>query len=201
MVITQKSAFYKAGKRGLPECYQSLAAWPAVDDLQLTNAVVRRRYTRLRDATQLYLQNQPMNVVEEAAGITGRRFLRLFNRCLKTAPDGKIWGLRAMVKGMRIAPLQRIKPIAFHSDTRAGFQGAFDKLLRDYPDIEKDLLSELSRKRRGTFQPNHLSCRGAQRVFLRICLNHGIDTGSYPFCTKAKGASSLQRCWDKRAYR
>ncbi|MBY4791649.1 hypothetical protein [Burkholderia multivorans] len=159
----------------------------------ITDPSIRRRYQRLCTGLALYLQYQPLASVEAVTGLSRSRFLRLVSRCLAPAPDGRIWGLRACVRGTRLQPLQRKKPISYQADPRAGFQGAFHKLLVDHPKIEQLLISELAGSGIKHLQPNRLALRGIQRAFLRICCEQGIQASDYPFCTKAKGSRALRK--------
>jgi hypothetical protein len=170
--------------------------WPAVDEMLIVDLAKRRRYRRLVSAMQLYLGDKPLTDVEAAAGISRRRFLRLFNRCLEVAPDGRIWGLRALIAGTRLLALRRRKALTFHSDPRSGFQGAFRKLLTDNPGVEHDLIEELTRRGVGNLQPNRMAFRGVHRCFLKICKEHKIGNAEYPFCTEARGVRPLRRWFD-----
>ncbi|WP_199032458.1 hypothetical protein [Ralstonia sp. ASV6] len=129
------------------------------------------------------------------------RFLRIFNRCLQPAPDGRIWGLRACVRGTRTQPLRRVKAIGYHSDLRAGFQGAFNKLLREHPEIEDQLIKELKTPKtaKDRSQPNRLAFRDIHRAFLRISKEQGIPDTEYPFTTEARGAQALRK-WIKDVF-
>lgn len=191
----------ESGRRRLPECYRSVESWPSVDDLQLKDLATRRRYQRLCKGIDLYLQNQPLTSVEEATGLSRSRFLRIFNRCLQPAPDGRIWGLRACIRGARTQPLRRVKTIGYHRDLRAGFQGAFNKLLREHPEIEQQLIKELKRPKtaRDHPQPNRLAFRDIHRAFLRISTEQGIPNTEYPFTTEARGARALRK-WFKDVF-
>lgn len=196
MVTTQLSGVGERGRARIPEYYRKLENWPAVDDTLIEDASLRRRYLRLRDGIELYLEFQPLDVVQTATGLSTRRFLRLIERCLEVAPDGHIWGLRACVRGMRIRATRRRKLITFHGDPRAGFQGAFRQLLDHHPSIEKKLTIELTRRTRNHLQPNRLVFRGAQTIFERLCREEGIASSEYPFTTKTKGARALRE-WIK----
>lgn len=193
------SPTYGADERGrarIPECYRDLENWPAVDEELIENVADRRRYQRLCKGIALYLAFCPLDVVKEATGISTRRFLRLFDRCLNNAPDGRIWGFRACLRGARVRPMVRTKPIEYQADARAGFQGAFRQLLVKHPKIEERLEIELTRRARNIIQPNRLSFRGAHKIFQIICKDHGISENEYPFTTKAKGAGALRE-WIK----
>ncbi|CAJ0822664.1 hypothetical protein [Ralstonia flaminis] len=181
------------GRRRIPECYRSIESWPSVDDQLLKDLATRRRYQRLSKGIELYLHQQTLACVEEATGLSRSRFLRIFNRCLEPAPDGRIWGLRACIRGARTQPLRRIKAIEYHGDARAGFQGAFNKLLREHPKIEERLTEELKGAGKEKAQPNRLHFREVRKAFLRITEELGIPKTEYPFNTKARGARALRR--------
>jgi putative transposase len=192
MAKIPKSISAARGRNRVPEYYRSLDTWPGVSDEKIDDSKARRRYKRLRDAMQLYLEHKPLSDVEMVAGVTARRFLRLFDRCLDVAPDGRIWGLRALIRGTRVGPMRRRKPLTFHADARAGFQGAFRKLLEDHPQIERDLIATLLRRGSKNFQPNRMHFRGAHRAFIAICIEHGIAAADYPLCTKTKATAALR---------
>lgn len=81
----------------IPEEYLDIKEWPAVEESSLREKT-KSRYIRLREGVELYLSNHSMKDVCERAKIGKRRFHILIDRCLLAHRDGRIWGLRALIK-------------------------------------------------------------------------------------------------------
>jgi hypothetical protein len=77
MTSTLPSTTAERGRGRIPECYRTIESWPAVDESLLTDPSIRRRYRRLSNGLELYLQYQSLASVEAATGLSHSRFLRL----------------------------------------------------------------------------------------------------------------------------
>lgn len=181
------------GWHRIPECYRSIETWPTADESLLKGQKIRSRYRRLCAGIQLYLERRPLADVQAATSLSKRRFLSILGRCLQTAPDGRIWGLRACVSATRVNMPQRRKALAQHDDKHAGYQGAFRQLLREHPEVEAQLVKELSRKGAKSAGLKRLAFRGAHRAFLRICREAGISEDAYPLKQQSKAAWGLRK--------
>ncbi len=186
------------GRNKLPDCYRDMSLWPGFDDACLKDKK-RKRYIRLRDATALYLSGYPLAKVVRVAQVTERRFLRIFGRCFQLDEEGKILGCRAFVAGEFKSPPIRIAPITPGENSRAGFSGAFGKLLRDNPQIEDRLVTYLNGHGTKGLRPNKTLSRQLQRSFEKICREEGILENQYPFNTLARGGKALRE-WVNKKY-
>lgn len=180
--------------RHVPAEFRDYATWPTLEDSLLT-AKNQTRYRRFSDAIELKLAGHPAATVAAVAGVSEKEFSRVFKRCLALHPDGKIWGLRALAKGVRVfAPRRTAVLKRFEDKPSAGFSGLLGKLLADRPKIEEELLYELITSRRLVPSPNRATARWCHRVFLKLCEKHGVSKEDYPFNTQHLGRRAF-RIW------
>lgn len=181
------------GRDALPECYRDMSLWPAFDDSMLPSGT-KERYRRLRDGTCLYLQGKPLREVVGVAGVSERRFLRIFGRAFERDVTGQILGCRAFVKGCYVASPQRTSLKPPSADGKGGFYGAFRLLLKEYPQITAKLITYLNGYGLRGLRPNKVMFRRIRRKFEEICREEGVGARDYPLNTTEKGRRAL-RLW------
>src|SRR3546814_5390909 len=70
-------------------------------------------------------------------------------KCLQMAPDGAVYGFRALIPYIRTRPYQRNAELkAKRQHQQGGQSGALGALLRRFPDIEDDLVKCIRQDRK-----------------------------------------------------
>jgi putative transposase len=125
----------------------NLSVWPTVAEDAIKDPKRLEQYQRRRTAIQLLVSGASRREIVEKTKIDRVSVIRLFKRCLLVHPDGRLYGFRALIQGLRIAPYHRVAPVPLTSATsKSGASGAFNNLLRSFPDIDS-LLQDYVLKR------------------------------------------------------
>lgn len=178
----------------VPEAYRSFVAWPLLDE-SLLSSQNQGRYRRFSTAIEMRLAGQPAATVAAVARVSEKEFGRVFRRCLSLHSDGRIWGLRALLRGVRVQRAVRKAALTRFVDKPAsGYGGMLGKVFHERPKIEQDLLFELTTNRRLIPSPNRATMRWCHKTFLRLCKAHGVSIDDYPFNTKHLGRRAF-RIW------
>lgn len=180
--------------RRIPEPYGSMECWPSVD-ANSVDEELRPRLLRLTKAATLFLKEQSMADVLAVAEVGYRQFFELMDHALAPRKDSpEINGTRAFVRHAVQGPRTRVMPHD-SNDGAQGLGGMFGMLLREHPQIGKELIAFLNGKER----PNKVTPHVLQVKFLKICTTCGVPAADYPFCTKSKGYRPLQK-WFQQVY-
>lgn len=169
--------------------------WPTVDELSLSNndrASFARRYRAFR----LYSSGATLSQIRNETGICAQHLYDLLDRCLKIHPDGRIYGFRALIPGIRIKSYERKKPVKMGvGDHQGGGAGAFQKLLDDYPALLDLIHNKLfPKKSRLLIAERRISVRKLHGAFLARCRELGLaERLDYPFDTDTLAYTTLCR--------
>jgi putative transposase len=191
----QSSRAVRSVLADISECYRDVTNWPNVDESIIKDAVTLKRFKRLTKAMEAYLQGNTLSEAAAIAQLSRNRFLKLLRRCLTSAPDGRIWGCRALILGARVKILERKKSFTKQENANAGFQGMFGRLLTLHPEIEQDLRKCLKRKN-GGLKLNKATFRAIHKKFLESCEQAHVGLNEYPFNTIRQAREPL-RNWIK----
>jgi putative transposase len=178
-------------KRPPPEALD-LSTWPGVDTSAL-DAEARKRYQRRASAIEEYRRGSALVVIEEKTKVDRRVLYRMINRALRTHPDGRVWGFRALIPGLRTKAYERGVPAKV---TGRGLAGAFTQLLERHEELEQ-LLIRLIRDREvwlvqkgERFYLPNLS--RAHDRFKEVCRSLGLTARDYPLNHDEGGRRSLR---------
>lgn len=185
------------------EFYRDLANWPQCDT-EVLGTKVRARFERLCRGLELYFGERPMREVAKAAGVSPRRWYELMHRALAPAPDGRIHGYRAFVKGKHSKHRERQAERKPTSHPRGGYSGLFRKLLHDRPELERAIVECISGRAQNTegrwikqVDRSELDLREAHRRFRKtICPQAGIKSDEYPLNTVGQGYKAFKAWFD-----
>lgn len=169
--------------------------WPTVDELALS-AEARASFARRYEAFKLYSSGASLSHIRKETCICAQHLYDLLDRCLKAHPDGRIYGFRALIPGIRIKSYSRQKPVELSlGDHQGGGAGAFQKLLEDYPALVDLIHSRLfPKKSRLLISERRISVRKLHGAFIAKCRELGLaDRFDYPFNTDTLAYSSLCR--------
>ncbi len=170
--------------------------WPTVDEQVIKGPESRRRlYINRAKAITLYLEGVPGKKIEANTNIPIREISRLRARCLKTHPDGRIWGFRALIPGIHQKDYHRKAKVTLSRLTSEGGAGAFGQILETYP-VVKDLIDRhvLKLKKRGAVFESRIRIQSLHTRVLDKLRELGVEArNEYPFSTKNVGYVSLSK--------
>lgn len=173
--------------------------WPSIDINALSEdkrTVFQARY----QAIVLYAGGELLHNIHKQTGISGRQLYDLIQRCLTVDEDGRIFGLRGLLKHQRVGSYVRTAALAPGcSVTGQGFVGAFSALLERYPALAQWLHKQMDEHAVVLNQistDDGLKTRlqgivALQEGFLRQCRRAGITAVEYPLNTDRMGIRSL----------
>jgi putative transposase len=119
-----------------------LATWPGVDTSAL-DSKARQRYQQRAVAIEHYRRGSALAEIHEKTKIDRRVLYRMLDRALRTHPDGRVWGFRALIPGLHTKVYERRLPA---KATGRGLAGAFTQLLERHEELEQ-LIRRLIRDR------------------------------------------------------
>jgi putative transposase len=179
--------------------YRDVSNWPIVNIMQL-EPEIRELYNKRETAIKQYMQGElTLAQITEATGIQKKELLKYVKKCLEFDPvTNIIWGFRALIPNKRISNYNRKAPTTYKTnETETKFNGAFSSLMKNYPEIEKKIISTyLRRKNKKTPMPI-LNGEGIHQYFLKLCEKEGLGIHDYPFNTDDKALRSLYRFFKK----
>jgi len=115
-----------------------LAAWPTPDTGALSKDALRAYLDRKR-AVEMCIAGASQKAIKRACGIGLKQATRLIReRCNTPHSDGRIYGFRALIKGMRLRAPSRTKPVVIDEFGRGGM-GAMTSLLENDPEFKRKL--------------------------------------------------------------
>ena len=155
----------------------------------------RLAFQQRRRALELYYAGSLVREIESATGV-GASSLRYYAaRCVSIAPDGQIWGFRALLPGTRLRAYVRqadFKTKLPHD--RGGLAGALGALLARFSGLENDLKAELAKKKRGGSVHEFRIRPGAfHKIFLEKIRKLGVADTEWPFNTRYLGYRTVVR--------
>lgn len=184
-------------RRPLPEALD-LATWPGIDVTAL-DTEARQRYRQRAIAVEHYRRGLPLSAIREKTKVDGRVLYRMIERALRTHPDGRVWGFRALIPGLHTKAYERRKPA---KGTGRGLAGAFTQLLERHSELDQ-LIRQLIRSRevlliqKGERFYLHRLNRAHER-FKEACRALGLTARDYPLNHDEGGRRSLRRALRQR---
>lgn len=164
--------------------------WPGVDVSAL--AADRRAVFEQRErAMYAYLGGEPLASIERTHGINRSSLSRLLERCLTAHPDGRIYGLRALIPHSRAKTYQRSKRAARRSSP-GGLSGALGQLFDRLPELPRIIEREIAATQIGLTASGRLfGLRDLQDKLLTACREAGLTANDYPLNHDEMGYRSL----------
>ena len=164
----------------------SLEQWPKVDEQAIKNPGRLEKFAARRRAIELLLDQAPRSQIQSETGISARMAVHWLKRSLGIHPDGRIFGFRALIPWVRLAPYRRHTVVELaDGSSGSGASGAFIQLLRTYPEL-RELIDEqiLKRAKRKQIYESRIPLKSLHKRFLERCRKLNLDVGNkYPFNT------------------
>lgn len=128
-----------------------LSSWPTPDVGALSNDA-KIAYLSRKMAVEMCVAGESDKAIKHVCGIGLKQVTRLIKeRCVLTHDDGRIYGFRALVRGIRINTYTRKKPVCVDAFGRGG-AGALKSLFDLDPEFQQALNKKiLSRAPKGPF--------------------------------------------------
>lgn len=166
--------------------------WPEVliEDMSAKN---RSLFINRQRAILLYLEGEPLDSIFEITNITKTEIHRLIKRCLSIAPDGLVWGNRALIINNRQKSYERSAVLLPKlPEHKAGYSGVFYQLLAKYPELKEKIISKILNKKNNN-EINEFRIKPAfiHQFFLDYLKKQGHPKTDWPFNTKHLGLRSI----------
>ncbi|WP_449391369.1 hypothetical protein [Eoetvoesiella caeni] len=154
-----------------------------------------QKFIARKEAMQLYFADQRVKDIERRTGVPWKKLASMAQKCLHVAPDGKIFGFRALIPHIRISRYQRRAEFKDKRQHQQGGQaGALGAMLARFPDIEDELVKCIRQdgklKRIPEFK---LRPKDLHRVFIQCVKMQGISESEWPFTTQYLGLRTIQK--------
>jgi hypothetical protein len=180
-------------RRSIPPELADLKTWPSVDERALKGDH-GATYLKRAEAVQLFVREPGVTLKEitDRTGVDRKSIVRLFKRCVKRHPDGRIAGFRALVPFNRQKSYTRTATVTANA-AASNSTGAFAQLLDLYPPLE-DWLDRAARNRRQKTNGQREVRQDLRRIhksFLAKCRELGLTAAQYPFNRERLGVRSL----------
>lgn len=171
-----------------------MSAWPNVDLSVFCQEIRSVAENRVR-AVRLYEQGTSLASIAEVTGLRRQQVARFLERSQTMAPDGRIFGYRALIPGTHIKQYTRFAPINHaRGDRSGGYAGAFGQLLESYPGLEKFIIDEFmpstSKKKEQHARITIEQLHGKVITWLE---ERGLKKEDWPLNTQNEGLETLRR--------
>ncbi len=169
----------------------SLGQWPGVD-VSLLEGERRQRFESLKGALDAYLGGKVPAEVEAIYGVRRQEIWYYLKRCKSQHADGRLFGYRALIGYVRLGTYTR-KMVCDGTEEQDGFgcAGAYQKLLRDFPTIERLIRAAVGGRTGRSTKLAGLHVMTLHKEILAKLRKEGVPSTAYPFNTKTAGYGSL----------
>ncbi|MFS2101143.1 hypothetical protein ACCC97_19465 [Variovorax sp. Varisp85] len=178
--------------RTCPFHSRDVDVWPVCDVTLLTENE-REIFHRKAKGIRRYLEDGSLKSAARIARCSGSTLLDSFNRCLKIAGDGRIFGFRALLPHLRTKKYVRNKALPRGRAIGAsGSSGAFDAFLSEHPELHQELDRRIERggsEKGGSAHPQSFKIFEG---FVQLCRCY-VGPDCYPLNSRSKGRRSVER--------
>lgn len=162
--------------------------WPTID-LAALDDDEKTRATALETLVSAYVRGEPVARLLGELGMSSSQLLRTFNKCIRPAPDGRLYGWRGLLSYVGRKAYER----ASADDTR-GKAGLFAQCLDSIAGLRQRLIDRvLGRHDQDEVAESRVSAKQLHRVFIEECRQAGIPADRYPFNRRTAGRRSIER--------
>jgi transposase InsO family protein len=166
-----------------------LEFWPLANDRNMSTEK-RELLERRMQAVSGYFRGERLRELSRKWKISRWEIRRLRDRCLKTHPDGRIWGYRALIPEIRIRHYLRTAEARMTKTGRIGCGGLLARLFVVHPKVMNKVYRHYLRKRSGANEA-YVPIASSHKVFVDACREEGMRTDEYPFNTRYLGIRAL----------
>ncbi len=177
-----------------------LSKWPEVNT-DNWDSTMKMIYDRRFRAINLYFKSGMSTIdISNETKIVIPEINRLARRCVGLDKNGQLWGYRALIPNKRINSYNRQIEIPINiSDKKNKLPGAFEQLLRTYPQLEELIIRKFFELNKDSIGEPIIQIKFILKSFINLCRELGLTQNDYPLNTKYKGQRSLYRFVEKLA--
>lgn len=178
--------------RTCPFHSRDVDVWP-ICDLTLLSEKEREVFHRKAKGIRRYLEDGSLKAAAQIAKCSRSVLLDSFNRCLKIATDGRIYGFRALLSNLRLKKYTRTKSLPQgRNGCVTGSSGAFVAFLSKYPELHQELDQCIKRGGSNRWRSRHPQSRDIFDKFKLLC-EYYVGQDCYPLNSRSKGRRSVER--------
>ncbi|MCI2807705.1 hypothetical protein [Eoetvoesiella caeni] len=154
-----------------------------------------RKFAAHKEAMQLYFADERVDDIVHRTGVPRRNLARMAKKCLLEAPDGRIFGFRALIPYIRTSCYQRHAQVQDKRQHQQGGQaGALGATLVRFPDLEDELVKCIKQDSKHKQIPeNKLRAKDLHRLFIQCVKGKGVSESEWPFTTQYLGVRTIQK--------
>lgn len=171
----------------------SLDEWPVLNADVMPECDSVLYLARVQAVTKFFEGNGVVKEISEVTGVTNISYF--VKRCLQIAPDGVIWGFRALAPRRRIKSYERKKSAGCKlPQDKGGLSGALGSIFKRFPDIENKLTDLiLKKKESGIVYERRIRVVDIHVRFIRELEGKGVKKTEWPFTSTYRGLRSINR--------
>lgn len=174
--------------------YGTFDDWPKPDLTGLTESELedyQRKYTAMR----LFCSDATTQEIQDCTGIQKSNIYYYAERCMKSAPDGNLWGCRALLPNLHIKGYSRKLPAKPKlPEAKGGLSGILRQTFERFPGLEGEFIKIIKGSKKtghvAEYRKRPISCH---RDFLGLLRQHGVKDDEWPFYTKYLGLRTISK--------
>lgn len=168
--------------------------WPKPDLTGLSDWDIEN-YQRKYTAMRLYCSDASIKEIQNCTGIHQSNIYYYANRCMKCAPDGNLWGCRALLPYLHIQGYHRTLPAKPKlSEAKGGLSGILKQTFEKLPGLEAEFIKIIKGSMKAgdvkEYRKRPTSCH---REFLELLKLRGVNDNEWPFYTKHLGIHTITK--------
>ncbi|WP_139379436.1 hypothetical protein [Zoogloea sp. LCSB751] len=171
----------------------SLDEWPTLNADALPECDSMLYLARVQAVTMFFRGDGRVREITEVTGITNLSYF--VKRCLQIAPDGVIWGFRALAPNRRIKSYERNRSVGCKlPQDKGGLAGALGNIFKRFPDVEKKLTDLILKKKgSGAVYEKRIRVIDVHARFISELERNGVEKSEWPFNSTYRGLRSINR--------
>nr|WP_314576566.1 hypothetical protein [uncultured Pseudomonas sp.] len=182
----------RRSRRELELVIQATQPWQPV----LTDAMSsqdRELFNNRLKAITLYSEGDSLAAIYDTTGMSAPELHRLIRRSLSSAPDGFVWGSRALIPHARLKSYERhADPDAKSPQGRTGHAGALGWIFKKYPELEQALIKKILKLQSDKeIYEYRIRPMDLHHFFIRCLEKKQHPKHLWPFNTKLLGSRSI----------
>lgn len=161
-----------------------LSQWPAVDQTLLSDSKLGIYRKRVAPIVAI-AHGASAAAAGRMYSVDAQHLRRLMRSCLRIHPDGRHWGFRALIPYIHKKAYTARVCSRRSASKYGGHSGQFSRLMSDYPDVARQIIAYLLKRRAGAVVHRpRIPLRDLHKIFLRLLREAGVLPSDYPFCTQ-----------------
>lgn len=189
---------YVSRAETLADC-PPILTWPVVLD-DLINANHREKFNKKCKAVEMYIDGYSIIEIQNITEIKSNSISGLVQKCTRIAPDGRIFGYRALIPFLNFKEYERTANQKFKSpEAQGGLSGVFVQTLKKFPKVSVKLIQYINKEysKEINVHEKKIRAKDLHRLFLSLLKEQGVDKNQWPFNTKHLGFKTIQKYLDQ----